>query len=237
MPEKLTVYDHRTGDLAIEPGRAPARRLAGLMVASPATGSYLDLVEPMRASRDQADLFLRGDSHWSFAGCELAYRAICRVLDAAPVPDLAARGGPAAEVLGDLGIKLDPPRPDLTVEHWFQRDAVLAEDNSLSRAIREGTLNRPRFVGAQAVFRNDRPDADPRRVALFGDSYAHAIPTRLTGMLAETFRELHFVWSTSLDWAYLDRIRPDILLCECAERFLSRVPDDKFDLSAVRLPA
>ena len=67
---------------------------------------------------------------------------------------------------------------------------------------------------------------------LFGDSYAHFTPIMLTIMLAETFREVHFVWSASIDWGYVERARPDLVIVEIAERFMLRVPDDTFDLEA-----
>ena len=50
-------------------------------------------------------------------------------------------------------------------------------------------------------------------------------------MLAESFSEVHFVWSASLDWSYIERVRPDILLFELAERFLARLPKDDFDVT------
>ena len=86
-------------------------------------------------------------------------------------------------------------------------------------------------VGAHVVYRNGSAGADPRRLVLFGDSCAHFDPFLLTGMLAESFSEVHFVWSASLDWAYIEQIRPDILLFELAERFLARVPKDDFDVA------
>ncbi len=50
-------------------------------------------------------------------------------------------------------------------------------------------------------------------------------------MLAETFRCVHFVWSAAIDWALVARLRPDIVLTESAERFMTRLPDDDgFDL-------
>jgi alginate O-acetyltransferase complex protein AlgJ len=84
--------------------------------------------------------------------------------------------------------------------------------------------------GARVIYRNASPDADPRRLVLFGDSYANFVTEAasgvLTPMLAETFREFHFVWSSSVDWAYVERVRPDILVTEISERFMARVPVD-----------
>ena len=86
-------------------------------------------------------------------------------------------------------------------------------------------------VGAHVVYRNPSPGADPRRLVLFGDSCAHFDPFLLTGLLAESFSEVHFIWSSSLDWPYIERVRPDILLFEIAERFLAKLPKDDFDVA------
>ncbi len=69
-------------------------------------------------------------------------------------------------------------------------------------------------------------------MVLFGDSCAHFAPFMLTGLLAESFREVHFVWSSSLDWHYIEAVKPDILLYELAERFIARVPTDDYDVAA-----
>jgi hypothetical protein len=41
---------------------------------------------------------------------------------------------------------------------------------------------------------------------------------------------VHFIWSTSLDWPYIERVRPDIVLTEVAERFMAQLPDDTFSV-------
>jgi hypothetical protein len=52
----------------------------------------------------------------------------------------------------------------------------------------------------------------------------------LTGMLAETARDVEFVWSSNLDWAYIKRARPDVVVYELAERFMTIVPNDQLSL-------
>ena len=49
-------------------------------------------------------------------------------------------------------------------------------------------------------------------------------------MMAETFSEVHFVWSTSLDYSYIESVAPDIVFTEIAERFMPKVPTDNFNL-------
>ena len=229
VPEKLSVYDNLTDGLPYDPAKASARRLARRLARAP---SYLDLLGPFRAARDGPEpLYLRTDTHWSAAGCLLAYRAVMRALAALPPPDIAERPRYSVTDVLDLGEKR-PDRPAETlVRHAIQRDAVRVETGPLLAAYEAAGQGRDLHVGAHAVYRNASPHADPRRVVLFGDSYAHFTPILLTGLLAESFAEVHFVWSSSLDWAYVERVAPDILLFELAERFLARLPADDFDVA------
>lgn len=232
VPEKLSVYDHKTRDLPYDPAGASTRRLARRLSGEP---SYLDLLAPFRAARDGPEpLYLRTDTHWSAHGCLLAYRAVMRAVAAVPPADIGARPVHAETRVMDLGNKLAGRPAERVLFPAIQRDAVRVETGSLLAAYEAEGRASELHVGAHAVYRNDNPAADPRRVVLFGDSYAHFAPILLTGLLAESFSEVHFVWSSSLDWAYVERVRPDILLFELAERFLARLPTDDFDVTAGR---
>ncbi|WP_204307354.1 hypothetical protein, partial [Enterobacter hormaechei] len=79
-----------------------------------------------------------------------------------------------------------------TVAHWdLQRDAVRVHSGALVAAYEAEGRAEALHVGAHVVYRNASPGADPRRVVLFGDSYAHFTPILLTGLLAESFAEVH----------------------------------------------
>ncbi|GEO98366.1 alginate O-acetyltransferase AlgX-related protein [Methylobacterium haplocladii] len=229
VPEKLSVYDDRTDGLRYEPARSPARRLGRRLAG---LSGYVDLVAPMRAARAEAPLYRRTDSHWTYDGCYIAYRALMRACGAIPPPDIGDRPRFTHEGVWDLGEKL-PDRPRETVTHWLiDRDAerVWASPRveAYEAAGRAGDLH----TGAHVVYRNASPHADPRTLVLFGDSCAHYTRILLTGFLAESFAEMHFIWSSSIDWAYVERVRPDILMVEMAERFLARLPTDDFDVEA-----
>lgn len=232
VPEKLTVYGDSLSGLDLRPGLAPAFRLARALEGSPAAGCWVDLAGVLREARDGAELYFRTDTHWTFAGCHLAYEALCRAAGIAPRADLAGRPFVEGPMLRDLGDKLDPPRTEICRSYNVRRDAVRVEVNPLLAAYEAAGLAQELHVGAQAAFRNDAAEAAPLRVVLFGDSCAHFDPMMLTGMLAETVRELHFVWSARLDLGYVARVRPDIVVGEIAERFLARVPTDDLDLEA-----
>lgn len=248
VPEKITIYDHLLDNLLIDwkmsPGyrlyfkdeyykRFPMRRLRidhYITRRARWRETLIDLIEPLRRRRDEQDLFYRTDSHLSFAGRVVAYREICRAVHAEPIRDFWERPTTYhAGWAGDLGMAFDPPRYEGTTLHAIQRDAIRVFASPIVERMERRGLEGTLHTGAHVIYRNARA-ADPRRVILFGDSYANFMPTGLTIMLAETFRELHFIWSTQIDYGYIERVRPDLVLTEMSERFVFRPADDTWDL-------
>ncbi|WP_267356126.1 MULTISPECIES: hypothetical protein [unclassified Methylobacterium] len=247
-PEKLMVYDHRLDGITIRPSASPAYRLLhneppprrlsspfGLYAAWRRRRRWretcIDLVTPLRAGRDATDLYCRTDTHWSFEGCHYAYAEICRALGAEPRADLRDRPSFETDHDGDLGSAFDPLRRARSRTVMIQQDAVRTYASPIVETREKAGLLHTLHVGAHVVYGNARA-TDPRRVVLFGDSFSHVMPYMLTILLAETFRELHFVWSMSLDWGYIEQVRPDIVLTEVAERFMVQLPDDTFSVEA-----
>lgn len=249
-PEKLMVYDNHLDGIAITPAASPAYRL--LHLEPPLGGPWrrglrglyadwrrrkrwretcIDLVSPMRAARDGAELYCRTDTHWTFDGCYLAYGEICKAFEAQPRADLRTRPSFPVDHDGDLGSAFDPPRRAPSRAYQIQQDAVRTYASPIVEAREKAGLLHTLHVGANVVYGNVRA-TDPRRLVLFGDSFSHVMPYMLTILLAETFREVHFVWSTSLDWSYIERVKPDLVLTEVAERFMVQLPDDGFSLDA-----
>jgi len=198
-------------------------------------GNWAERVE--RGGGDAAGpdaFFFKTDSHWTFEGCQVGYLRLCESLGVTPCDLSKARPGPGKEMALDLGAKLSPP----VLEHArFGRVLRLAKrqaDNEMVRYNeREGfAKGAPRFVGCMVHNHNDQPQAIAKRVVLFGDSFCEFRPHLLTAMLSETFRDVHFVWSTSLDWDFIAALKPDIVITEIAERFVNRLPKDDFFVSS-----
>ena len=224
-PDKLTIRADKLARPLIDPALAFARRLAS-------APGVLDLTSAL----DVEGAYLKTDTHWSHAGYLAAYGAICAELSAAPAPQVVE--APCLQTAPhsfDLGSKLSPPVTEPYAFHDFLRTAVRREANALvayrDREAAQGLMP-GMLTGSRLVLEHTAPGVDPRRIVLFGDSYAfHA--TGLAAMLGETFAEVHAVWSASMDWAYVERVRPDVVVCQLAERFLRRVPLDRFGADAL----
>lgn len=231
-PEKLSVYDrHFFGRGPVRAARSPARRL-GRLVRLSGTGRrlWVDALSPLRAARDGPDLYYRTDTHWTSRGTFVAYRALCAATGAAPLDLLATRPFVTATGVMDLGEKLQFPVPETRDLHAIPLRARVAEASPLhALARRHPALDL--HTGVAVATRNDDPAADPRRLLLFGSSYSNYGETGLTAMLAETFRSVHFVWSAEIDWGLVARLRPDLLITESAERYMARLPGDRFDVA------
>jgi len=79
-------------------------------------------------------------------------------------------------------------------------------------------------IGTRRVWKRDDAPFDLRVVA-FANSFFDTGETasRISWWASRLFREFHFVWGPDFDFAYLDRVRPNIVIGQTIERFLPRV--------------
>ncbi|MGT2487122.1 alginate O-acetyltransferase AlgX-related protein [Methylobacterium oryzae CBMB20] len=228
IPDKLAIYPDLLGRPFPGLDDPPGIRLARL-VAGDSGAAMVDLQTPLLAARTEEPVYLRTDTHWTYRGYLTAYRALCAALDAPVAAHVFAGTSVSERFTFDLGEKLVPPVDEDYVAYDFTRAGRRGPTQThWSRCGNRGEAVRPRglFVGSRVVLENeDAPD--PRRVVLFGDSYIYSPGARLTAMLAETFGEVHAIWSANIDWAYVEAVRPDVVIFEIAERFLRQVPSDR----------
>lgn len=231
-PEKLTVM-HRYFDGEIENIQgSPIHQMASRY------GKELDFfVNPLPYFDRQIDnvsVYWKTDTHWSFWGCYSAYQLLCARLGVEANRDLVSYPFQEGNVLFDLGAKLGEPVREKGRFYQLSRNSVRRYANPLVRYKEEsGKLNEASLhVGSHVIFDNDSPDAIDKTVVLFGDSFSEYRPHLLTGMLAETFREVHFIWNACMDYEYVAMAGADIVISELAERFMTRLPEDNLDIHA-----
>ena len=234
VPEKLTIYGHKQAEPLVDPDLSPALRLRTLFPGGAARHGHVDIIDLMRAHRDEMDLYWRTDTHWSPLGCLLGYELLCESLGLEPNADLVHRPFVEDMRLLDLGSKLTPPVHEPIREVTWRRDASRVYANGVVRLLEAHELGGEIHVGAHAVFENPRARNDCKML-LFGDSFSGVGPFFLTAALAETVRELIFVWSSNVDWTFVARAKPDILVTEIAERYMALPPNDRFNLRLTEL--
>lgn len=228
-PDKLSIYPEFFPYFV---GKGPGIRIVSRQSTIQHGKNILDVETPLLRAKRQEQVYFKTDSHWNYNGCYVAYNAICNSLNIAPRTGLKDR--PFSNVLLslDLGSKFNPPILEEAKFHSVIYNSRRIEANDLVKRLEVINFSGGAQLlgGTRVVFQNKNKNAEDAKVVLFGDSYSEFRPHLLTGMLAETFREVHFVWSSSVDFDYAKKIGADIVISEIAERFVRRWPDDSRDI-------
>lgn len=192
---------------------------------------FLNLLTNYRKFKDNIDLFWKTDSHWTPFGCFFCYQLICQKLKVKPINLIHNRKYNEAELIMDLGHKTSPPTKENVRFYTMLIDSERIYANEIVQYKEEQELTNEvgLHVGSHVVYRNEKAEND-LKVILFGDSFSEYRPHLLTGMLAETFKELHFIWNSNLDYEYIKKVKPDYVIYQAVERFLVKLPTDNFDI-------
>lgn len=230
-PEKLTVlHKFYRGDIE-NIGGSPIKQMAQQHAEQ--VPCMVNVLPMFDRQVDSTLLYWKTDTHWSFWGCFAAYQMLCARIGVPANTELLKYPYSSGPVLFDLGAKLDPPKKETARFYQLTQNAERVYANPIVRFKEEqGLVNEASLhVGSSVVYQNKSANAIDKCVVLFGDSFSEYREHLLTGMLAETFREVHFIWNPSIDYEYLERVKPDVVINELAERFMVRVPEDKLDIS------
>jgi hypothetical protein len=220
-PNAHSIYNDELPEEYQSEAMRPVEQLAAEL--PPELGSIIvNPTDVIRSRRDEGIMYPLTDTHWSHRGAFVAYRHLLSVLTGV-APVAADRVSFKLGVFeGGLGRLLVPPRSSPT------------ERTSIAEATSTCLYdNRVFNHGSILVFgRGGRePDAEPAtRAIIFGDSFTwHLLP-----YIAETFDRLVWVHSTSIDFRLVELERPDAVISETTERFITRLPtDENFDFLQV----
>jgi alginate O-acetyltransferase complex protein AlgJ len=120
-------------------------------------------------------------------------------------------------------------RENLNLDGFSQRvlDASHAGNAEAMSAISASMVE---GQGSHVIYENNSNTAFNKKIVLFGDSFSDYRQNLLTAMLAETVREVHFVWSHSIDHEYVRQVRPDIVISQSSEASMTVIPEDSGDV-------
>ena len=182
------------------------------------TGNNLHYpLEEMREARKFGEVCQFTDSHWSAFGAFVAYRALIQKIGLnVPVPDEEDYKLQDKSLVGDLGLKFDPPRSGRTTEVIFTQH---------SRKVWNNSVNNRGHMSLWVGSKRNLPKA-----LLLTDSYGWKFQT----FLAQSFSDLFVVHSPIFEKEAVERFKPDVVISLLAERFAYKVPNDMADKTAIQ---
>jgi alginate O-acetyltransferase complex protein AlgJ len=230
-PEKLSIYGQAELRKWIDgPSETPGEAFVRL------TGNDPHLLYPMellRTSVDEGRIYPKTDSHWTSLAALLVFKGLASKLNFdVDISRYASLSEKHLRYHGDL---------------WTSDFADIEKDVFIRKRVSEtvrtiyknplmGLKSQPQLeneaglhVGSHVIWINE--DAPiKKKVILFGSSFSECRLecSLLSYMIIHSFHELHFIWSTSLDFDYIHLNRPDLVLLEMPERFLTKCPNDDF---------
>ncbi len=220
VPEKHSVYpEHLPEWIPTTRQSDPIAQLVAYLQTN-STVPVLNLREPLRHAKTNAQTYDVTDTHWNdygaFVGYEQLLLALARQkpeLQPLPLDAFEQRrsqqpGGDLAVMLGQEQTLMEPERIEFIPRTPLERIAARAD----------ATL---RLAGSKSagpsILVSENPAATGKAV-LFHDSFALG----LQPFLAQHFQRVVYVWQHDWDATFIEAQKPDVVIDEIAERSFYR---------------
>ena len=202
-PEKDIIYPELSPNIS---SGIPERRSIHRIMVEDVTFVYP--ADTMFRQKGTYQQFHRRNSHVCYYGGLIAANATLRALGE-PCLDGSEIQTDLVNWPDDLSIKwvdgLDTLRR--RVRPVFRRTTVTAPLNG--------------HVGTEVETFNETAEVD-EFVMIFGDSYSWNQDAGLVSFLSLHYRRVYFVWRKEIDWALVEKMKPNKIILQSAERFLIR---------------
>lgn len=176
-------------------------------------------------------LFWRADTRWTPWAAYMTCQLLCSSLGVTINNQLL--GYPYSESVRamnlDNGMVSDNSEPTRLYRYWLRSKLRFAGElvklrESYFEPGSAKLADKAYAEGAHVVYENHHAEASRFSVVIFGDENSADSRSLLTGMLAETFSEVHFIWGDGIDYDYVDRVKPDIVITQGQELALLNKP-------------
>jgi hypothetical protein len=222
-PEKLSIYPGKT-PFIINDSYIPSIQLISYLKNHFDVDDFIiNLIPYLRKQSEHFLTYHKTDSHWNFHGAFSAYQLIQARLREPIYTEALSRPKKYSWGVLDLGGKLIPPLKEKIFYYnssdRFKRTFAnkLVELKERDNRTNDAGLH----VGSYVVFENDDCLSE-KTIMIFGDSFSEYRDHLLTGLFAETYKEVHFIWNANLDFDLIKKVKPDIVISEMAERFIPK---------------
>lgn len=231
-PDKLSVFsDKFNGDLANSNGN-PVSQLVERHAQH--LHSLVNLVDYFRQGAAKgSSLYWKTSSLWSCWGAYAAYQMLMHRLGDPLNDELLSYPYVEETAVLDLGVSVSPEVSEDIRTYNFERYGTRRFANEVVRLKDAHDLHGEPMLnmGSHVIYENRSASAVDKIVVIFGDAYSGDQQHLLTGMLAETYREVHFIWSASIDDDYVKSVKPDIVITEMAEADMLDIPADDLNIA------
>ena len=175
---------------------------------------------------NRENIFLRQDSHFSTYGAELAVRSLLERIVKKPIR-LNAINITREKRLGDLAARFNAfKKNDFILETVELANGINFEDvRPIEVRLIHSFQPKENNMGSMRIWQC--ADAPINAcVVCFGNSFFErgGGSRGLSWWFARIFKEFHFIWGAELDVNYIEKIKPDYVICQTIERFLGRCP-------------
>lgn len=233
-PEKISIYGplFMKEELALQLklNKAPAMKIQKKLSSS-VVSSFIDPSIYLRAQSSKYQTYHKTDSHWNFIGAYSTYQLIMKKLDLESSVIPLKRIMPKVDCIMDLGGKLEKPITESVSFYECSEDVSRSYANSLVQYKELNNLENSAGLHAGSIVTYENKNAlHHKSLLLFGDSFSEYRTHLLTGIFAESFEKVTFVWGLNIDYKIIEELSPDIVISESAERFMPYiVPSDDVD--------
>jgi hypothetical protein len=183
---------------------------------------FINILDALQKRGLEEESYRRIDSHFTAAGANAVFVACLEHLQISnPFPKYKTE---CRLVNGDMAAHF-PGTPFAEYVTRPATEALESFERGLKR-IKAITAIRGSYVGSRFVWMNETAPIR-QKVLVFGNSFFRSDEEAeaLSWWFARCFREYHFVWDPTVDFSYVDQVKPDILICQTIERFLPVVPE------------
>lgn len=191
----------------------------------------LDPSNYLARQKDNFQLYWKRDTRWSPWASFMTYQLLCGQLEATINGQLLGYPHDECARLMNLDDGTRPADSQQIRTYRLQNRSRRRYADPLATQ-REQRLDAgdPRLSvdrygqGAHVVFENRHAQAENLSVMIFGDANSADNRSLFTGMLAETFSEVHFIWAPALDHDYIKEVKPDVVISQATELQMSEPP-------------
>ena len=240
VPDKLSVVNEYWQ--GVENNSQKTQLCSPLAELTKRSKAGLDcLIDPtgyLRRQNGNYPIFWKTDTRWTPWSSYMSYQLFCGRLGVNANTLLMGYPFDELEQTMNLNAALAaPPEEAIRVYRFWLRSVRRFANELVFRRERELPIRDPlRSVtelgeGAQIIFENHHVEAIERCIIVFGDENCADNRDLFSGMLAETFSEVHFVWGKGIDYNYVDTVRPDIVITQGTELQLTRQPTTNFTMA------